>query len=115
MPLNCAPDLLAQALDKLVDNAVSLSKEQDEVTLVLKKGEVAYSLLVRNTGSRLPDELQDRVFDSLVSLREKRGKEPHMGLGLYIVRLVAAAHNGSVSARNLPDGQGVEFIMNLPL
>ncbi|NND58145.1 MAG: hypothetical protein HKN57_12950, partial [Xanthomonadales bacterium] len=58
--------------------------------------------------------LQERLFDSLVSLRHKRGKEPHLGLGLYIVKLVAVAHNGRVSARNLPDGQGVEFPLELP-
>jgi dedicated sortase system histidine kinase len=115
VPLECAPDLLAQALDKLVDNAMSLSSGDDEVTLALDRGEQTCRLTVRNTGSRLPDELQERLFDSLVSLREKRGKEPHLGLGLYIVRLVAAAHNGTVSARNLPDGRGVEFTLELPL
>jgi two-component system sensor histidine kinase ChvG len=74
-----------------------------------------YELGVRNTGSRLPDDLQERLFDSLVSLREKRGAGPHLGLGLYIVRLVAAAHDGAVSARNLPGAEGVEFLITLPL
>jgi len=115
MPIKCAPDLLAQALDKLVDNAVSMSGEDDEVTITLQSVDNCYELAVRNTGSRLPDELQERLFDSLVSLREKRGAGPHLGLGLYIVRLVAAAHNGSVSARNLPAGEGVEFLITLPL
>jgi signal transduction histidine kinase len=34
---------------------------------------------------------------------------------LYIVRLVAEAHSGSVSARDLPDGEGVEFQIVLPV
>jgi signal transduction histidine kinase len=34
---------------------------------------------------------------------------------LYIVRLVVAAHAGEVSARNLPGGAGVEFLIRLPL
>ena len=103
LPFKCAPDLLAQALDKLVDNAISLSGEDDEVIITLRSVDDRYELAVRNTGSRLPDELQERLFDSLVSLREKRGAGPHLGLGLYIVRLVAVAHNGSVSAHNLAD------------
>jgi signal transduction histidine kinase len=115
MPLKCAPDLLAQALDKLVDNAVSMSGEDDQVTITLQSVDNHYELAVRNTGSRLPDELQERLFDSLVSLREKRGAGPHLGLGLYIVRLVAAAHNGSVSAHNLSAGEGVEFLISLPV
>ena len=113
LPFHCAPDLLAQALDKLVDNAMSLSGEDDRVTVMLQVRDEHYQLGVQNTGSRLPDELQERLFDSLVSLREKRGTGPHLGLGLYIVRLVAAAHNGGVSARNLPDTEGVEFLITL--
>ena len=111
---NCAPELLAQALDKLVDNAVSLSGDEDIVTIELAMKNGQYLIAVRNTGSRLPEEYQERLFDSLVSLREKRGTGPNLGLGLYIVRLVAAAHHGSVQAQNLPDDGGVEFIISLP-
>jgi len=114
-PTRCAPDLLAQALDKLVDNAMSLSSETDEVSLILRTGEGCFELCVRNTGSRLPRELQERLFDSLVSMREKRGAEPHLGLGLYIVRLVTEAHGGRVSAYELPGGAGVEFRISLPV
>ncbi len=114
-PLSCAPELLAQALDKLVDNAMSLSSTEDTVTLSLTRTEDQYHIAVSNTGTRLPGEFQDRLFDSLVSLRDKRGSAPHLGLGLYIVRLVAAAHNGTVQARNLPAEGGVEFVISLPV
>lgn len=112
--VRCAPELLAQALDKLVDNAVTLSGPSDRVVLALAVAGGECRIAVRNTGSRLPGELQDRLFDSLVSLREKRGPTPHLGLGLYIVRLVAAAHGGQVSARNLPGDAGVEFELRFP-
>lgn len=113
--LECAPDLLAQALDKLVDNAMTLSTGEDRVTIDLEDRDANISLSVRNTGTRLPDELQDRLFDSLVSFRDKRGEgTPHLGLGLYIVRLVAAAHSGTARARNLDGDRGVEFILDLP-
>jgi signal transduction histidine kinase len=114
-PIDCAPDLLAQALDKLVDNAFSLIGPDDRVTVELSKGSDFYQLTVRNTGTVLPDDFRERLFDSLVSLRSKRGPEPHLGLGLYIVRLVVAAHAGEVSARNLPDKSGVEFLIRLPM
>jgi signal transduction histidine kinase len=113
--LQCAPDLLAQALDKLVDNAFSLSGPQDEVAISLKRTANGCELAVRNSGSALPEDFRDRLFDSLVSVRAGRDAEPHLGLGLYIVRLVVAAHAGAVSARNLPGGAGVEFLIRLPL
>ena len=113
--MECAPDLLAQALDKLVDNAITLSGEEDLVTIVLEDRDGLVGLAVQNSGTKLPDELQDRLFDSLVSFREKRGEgTPHLGLGLYIVRLVAMAHGGSVNASNLPGDRGVEFALQLP-
>ncbi|MSQ99641.1 MAG: HAMP domain-containing protein, partial [Xanthomonadales bacterium] len=115
LSLLCAPELLAQALDKLVDNAISLTTATDDVCIGLERVGEEVRLSVRNSGSRLPDEFQDRLFDSLVSVREKRGASPHLGLGLYIVRLVAEAHGGSVNAQNLPQGQGVEFTMHLPV
>jgi signal transduction histidine kinase len=113
--MHCAPDLLAQALDKLVDNAFSLTGPDDVVTISLQRAANGCELAVRNSGSTLPEDFKERLFDSLVSVRARRGAEPHLGLGLYIVRLVVAAHGGEVSARNLPASAGVEFLIRLPL
>ncbi len=110
----CAPDLLVQALDKLVDNAIGLTGADDTVTVALEPAERGMVIAVRNTGSRLPDVLHEQLFDSLVSLRERGEAGRHLGLGLHIVRLVAEAHGGRAKARNLPDGAGVEFTIGLP-
>jgi len=113
--LRCAPDLIAQALDKLVDNAISLSAENCEIDISLHEEDGHCLVCVANQGSRLPDVLHEQLFDSLVSLRENRGRGQHLGLGLYIVRLVSEAHGGFVSARNLSDDKGVEFTIHLPI
>jgi len=112
--IHCAPDLLVQALDKLVDNAISLTSEDCQIDISLRPEEGAWLLCVANSGTRLPDVLHEKLFDSLVSLRDKQAKGQHLGLGLHIVRLVAEAHGGQVSARNLPDNKGVEFTVRLP-
>ena len=113
--LHCAPDLIAQALDKLVDNAIGLSAEDCEIRVSLKCDEDYCLVSVANSGTHLPGILHDQLFDSLVSLREKRVSGQHLGLGLHIVKLVTEAHGGSVKARNLPDDAGVEFTMKLPV
>jgi len=55
--------------------------------------------------------MRGKLFESMVSVRgERRGEEsvePHLGLGLYIARLIAEFHGGEVQARNLPSGEGV--------
>ena len=112
--IRCAPDLIAQALDKLVDNAISLTSEDCVIDISLRPEEGAWLLCVANSGSHLPDVQHKKLFDSLVSLRDKQAKGQHLGLGLHIVRLVAEAHGGQVSARNLPDNKGVEFTVHLP-
>jgi K+-sensing histidine kinase KdpD len=80
----------------------------------LKRQDDDCLLGVANTGTRLPEISHEQLFDSLVSFREKKRGRSHLGLGLHIVRLVAEAHGGSVSARNLPDEKGVEFTLHLP-
>jgi signal transduction histidine kinase len=112
---HCAPDLVAQALDKLVDNAISLSGEDCAIDISLRREGTDCLISVANTGTRLPDVVHERLFDSLVSLRDKRAGGQHLGLGLHIVRLVAEVHGGSVSARNLAGDRGVEFTICLPV
>ena len=71
---------------------------------------------VANAGPLLQAPMQERLFDSLVSLRERSARDgatPHLGLGLYVVRLVAELHRGRASAANLADGSGVEFTITL--
>jgi signal transduction histidine kinase len=72
-------------------------------------------LELANQGPLLPAAMQGRLFESLVSLRDKTtpGDAPHLGLGLYVVRLVAERHGGVALARNLEDGSGVAFSLRL--
>ena len=52
----------------------------------------------------------------MVSVRpHKASGEPHLGFGLYIVRLITEFHRGTVSAANRKDGAGVVFTVILPL
>jgi K+-sensing histidine kinase KdpD len=56
------------------------------------------------------------LFESMVSVREGRGAgAPHLGLGLYVARLIAEFHGGSVQAANLASGDGVAISVRFPL
>jgi len=114
--LHGAPELIAQALDKLFDNALSFTPENGWIRIALETLTDAPGarLTVVNTGPRLPESMPGRLFDSLVSVRgggATRAGVPHLGLGLYVVRLVAELHQGKVTAHNLDDG--VAFVMEL--
>jgi signal transduction histidine kinase len=107
-------ELIEQLLDKLVDNAASFALPDSaiEVSLVPGGGEVA--LAVINRGPLLPEAMRHRLFDSLVSVRASGGDRAHLGLGLYIVTLIARFHGGRVEADNLADGSGVRIGVVLP-
>ena len=115
VPMHGAPELIAQALDKLFDNARSFTPENGWIRIALENGHDGIVLRVANQGPELPLAMQGRLFDSLVSLREgpSRGEAPHLGLGLYVVRLVAERHGGNAAAHNLASGEGVEFSLRL--
>lgn len=115
VPLHCAPELIAQALDKLLDNALSFTPADGWLRLALHATLDGADIELANQGPPLPAAMQGRLFDSLVSLRDKAtpGGAPHLGLGLYVVRLVAERHGGVASARNLDDGSGVAFTLRL--
>ena len=110
------PDLVAQMLDKLVANAVEFGTPGSLVRLGLAREGDAVVLSVDNEGPALPAGMEARLFDSMVSVRPgQSGEVPHLGLGLYIVRLIAAFHGGTARAANRADGTGVVIAVTLPL
>lgn len=103
------PDLIVQAFDKLVANAISFTSEGDTITLKIERRGLWWRLTVVNPGSKLPQE-SHKLFQPMVSLRSQDDRQPgSLGLGLYIVSLVARHHGGEPWARDLPDGTGVEI------
>ena len=113
VPLYGAPELIAQALDKLFDNALSFTPADGWIRIALEQAGEEARIVVSNRGPHLPESMQGQLFDSLVSVRGAGTKAgtPHLGLGLYVVRLVAEVHQGRVSAHN--DEEGVSFEMDL--
>lgn len=116
LPFHGAPDLIAQALDKLFDNARSFTPEGGWIALELEAlADGGAIVRMANSGPPLPAAMGERLFDTLVSVRERSarggGEAPHLGLGLYVVRLVAELHHGHAHARNRHDG--VEFALEL--
>jgi signal transduction histidine kinase len=60
--------------------------------------------------------MRDRLFESMVSIRPAGVEgEPHLGLGLYIVRTIAAFHGGEATARDREGGDGAVVAVSMPL
>jgi signal transduction histidine kinase len=107
------PDAIAQMLDKLAENANDFAPEGTPIKVSVEARGRGVVIAVSNAGPPLP--ARGRLFDSMVSLRKPAEREAaHLGLGLYIVRLVAEYHGGTVRAEDLPGGAGVRFEVEVP-
>jgi dedicated sortase system histidine kinase len=106
------PDLVSQAMDKLAANAVDFHVPGSTIRTSLHAGPREVVLSVRNQGPPLPADRD--VFQSMFSSRIGRQSEPHLGLGLYLVRLICEYHGGRAEAVDRSEPDGVEVRLYLP-
>ena len=101
-------DLFTQMLDKLISNAVDFSLPGKPIEIILQDNKTT-EISIINYGSVLPDKMKAQLFNSMVSFRQKKDEQPHLGLGLHIARLIAEFHDAEITANNLPQNDGVVF------
>ncbi len=107
-------DRLRQLLDNLVNNAIEHSHLHTPIVVSLQNHQDVAELSVSNEGVKLPDD-KNKIFDLFVSLRDAgHWKSDNLGLGLYLVKLIAEGHAGSVQASDLIDKEGAIFTVRIP-
>ncbi len=99
---------LCGILINLLENAMQVSGEGDEITLCcdLVKDDVVFT--VHDNGPGIDKTLQERLFEPFFTTRSEG-----TGLGLAIVRAVIQSMGGCVEVNTTP-GAGSEFIVRLP-
>jgi len=109
-------DYIAQLMDKLIANAVEFSVPGKPVRIACYADHGEAVVSVANSGPYLDHTMKDRIFDSMVSLRpEGKKKQPHLGMGLHIARMIAEFHKGYIEADNLIEDEGVMVVLRIPL
>lgn len=110
------PEYIAQLLDKLVANAVEFSYPDQPITVFCRALRDHAVIKVSNAGPFLPEEMKDRLFDSMISVRpQEKQRQPHLGMGLHIARLISDFHGGQIRAENRQDREGVTVTVVIPL
>jgi two-component system OmpR family sensor kinase len=79
---------------------------------VERDGESAL-LRVVDRGPGVPPEDRERIFDRYARVTETSAGRPGVGLGLYIVRIIAENHGGCARVEETPGG-GATFVVELP-
>jgi two-component system, OmpR family, sensor kinase len=103
---------LTQAVVQLAQNAVQHTEEDAEISLgsAVVPGEARF--WVRDSGPGISPEDQERIFERFVRGANGR-RSGGAGLGLAIVRAIAAAHEGRVDVESSP-GRGSTFTISIP-
>jgi sigma-B regulation protein RsbU (phosphoserine phosphatase) len=101
-------DRLIQALGNLVVNAVAYGDPNKPITVTSGTRGNRCELSVHNHGATITPEDISTIFEPMVRA-DKQGSRPRgLGLGLFIVREIARAHSGDVTATS-SDGNGTVF------
>ncbi|NTV10857.1 MAG: ATP-binding protein, partial [Zoogloea sp.] len=120
------PARIVQVARNLLSNAAKFSPEEKCVTIRLKTVILpplpgcggayrpAVEWIVSDQGVGIPQGEFEAVFDKFVQSTRTRTGAGGTGLGLAICKEIVELHQGSIHARNNPDG-GAEFVIVLPL
>lgn len=106
--------LVRRAIENLLTNAVKYSPAGGLVSAVVRETDSEIEFEIADRGSEIPEEVRGRVFDKFGSVEAARGAARRgVGLGLYLVKLVATAHGGRATVRDR-EGGGTAFRLTLP-
>jgi signal transduction histidine kinase len=105
---------IEQVITNLLTNALRYGKGKPVAVAVgLREQEPEAFVSVRDQGMGVAPQDQERIFEQF-ERAEGSNQVPGLGLGLYIARQIAQAHQGRLEVRSTR-GEGAEFVLSLPL
>jgi signal transduction histidine kinase len=102
------PELLAQMLVNLVENALRHAGKRASVTVRVDAGGQGAVVAVADDGPGVPAAERERIFDRFYRLERSRST-PGSGLGLALVAAVARLHGASVALADAAPGLDVQI------
>jgi PAS domain S-box-containing protein len=107
------PQRIEQVVANLVGNAIRYGRGEP-IDIVLSRDDQTATLLVRDRGTGIDPRDHARIFRAFERAAREGEGSGGLGLGLYIVAQILAAHGGSVTVESAP-GVGSTFVVHLPL
>jgi two-component system, sensor histidine kinase len=113
--LEADPTRLTQMVTNLLDNAAKYTNPGGHIEVSARHEGAQVVVGVRDTGIGIPADMQTRIFD-LFTQGEVPIARPlgGLGLGLSLVRSLAALHGGTIDVKSEGAGRGSEFTIRLP-
>ena len=97
--------LIYRLVYNLVENAIKYNHSGGQVIVNADRKEKHVYLSVKDTGTGIPEELKERVFEPFFRVDKSRSRElGGVGLGLALVREIVRVHDGSITVKSNPSG-----------
>jgi sigma-B regulation protein RsbU (phosphoserine phosphatase) len=115
-PFEMDPARMEQVLSNLIGNAIIHGSAETPVEVSVAVGETEALLEVRNRGPVIPADQVASLFQPFtqgVGAASESERPRGLGLGLYIVREIVSAHDGTVSVDS-DNESGTRFRIHLP-
>ena len=97
--------LIYRLVYNLVENAIKYNHSGGQVIVTADRKEKHVYLSVEDTGTGIPEELKERVFEPFFRVDKSRSRElGGVGLGLALVREIVRVHDGSITVKSNPSG-----------
>ncbi|WFD10894.1 ATP-binding protein [Tepidibacter hydrothermalis] len=101
---------LVQVLNNLISNAIEASKQGNVITLGAYKEEKKVIFYIKNFGQKIPEKIQRKIFNKMVTTKGKKGT----GLGLYISKsIIKVRFNGEIGFET--NDKETTFFVKIPL
>ena len=106
--------LIYRLVYNLVENAIKYNHSGGQVAVTAYKEQAHIYLSVEDTGSGIPKELRERVFEPFFRVDKSRSRKlGGVGLGLALVHEIVRVHDGSITVKSNPSGGTIlEVIFN---
>ncbi len=105
------PNEFAQVVLNALSNAkeaIAAKKVIGKVHINMKEGEKSATVIIRDNGGGIPEQIREKVFDPYFTTKEKG-----TGIGLYMSKMIMDNMGGDISIRNVEGG--TEVLLTLPL
>ncbi len=109
-------DNFDKVIVNILSNAFKFTPTGGRISIHVTHNSHHVRISVSDNGESIPEDKLEHIFERFYQTPSKvNDRHTGTGIGLDLTRSLVELHHGTIQAYNLPDGQGCEFVVTIPL